>query len=159
MATRKANKHVLNAAKQQIEGRFQLAIEKLEIDIANTRECGDASLLEELELKLDQVYDEYSEWSSKGKTNKKKIGKRVEWTGERPEPQRRTTTASLTMRRAERKEGAKMEFPWCTPGALVCRRGKSEALMVIALAGAKAQVMIDGQLEWLRAKQLRPVGD
>ena len=83
MATRKANKHVLNAAKQQIEGRFQLAIEKLETDIANTRECGDASLLEELELKLDQVYDEYSEWSSKGKTNKKKIGKLSGKSGEK----------------------------------------------------------------------------
>jgi len=176
MSTR-TKKYILKTAKDIVHQKFTDQIEKMhkEMNALNTSEdhldvdgliahsqdaeCSICTKINRLHVDLIAVQDEWNEWSQRAKKNKKKVGKRVEWTNQRDQaPTRTVNSDALDDLRKSRKEKTKSQVgvEWLYEGALVIKRGKTDMMIVTRIRGNSVECLKDGSTQWFRNVALRP---
>tara|TARA_B100000131_G_scaffold295127_1_gene311845 strand:- start:8417 stop:8917 length:501 start_codon:yes stop_codon:yes gene_type:complete len=156
----RTKKYILKAAKDSVNQKFTEQVEKMreQIDELYAAE-GDCAEVDNMLTQLRAVEDEWHEWSLRAKKNKKKVGKRVEWTNQRDQaPMRTVNQDALADLRRARKEKAKAHVgvAWLYEGALVTKRGKSDMMIVTRISGESVECLKDGTTHWFRNVALRP---
>ena len=174
----KTKKHILTAAKDSIAEGFNARIESLYASIeklldskenceglclcleeeANCSVCKEVAALRG---RIIDIQEEWEEWSLRAKKNKKKIGKRVEWTNQREQaPMRTINTDALNDYRRSRKESRRTQvgIEWLYEGALVTRKGQNDMMIVTRVTNESVEVLHQGTTRWFRSLQLRPSG-
>ena len=175
--TVRTKKYILKAAKDSVNQKFTDQLEKLheQIDALRASEghldefgqlahpdengCTICAEVAEMNRKLQDIEDEWQEWTTRAKKNKKKVGKRVEWTNQREQaPMRTVNQDALTDLRKARKEKAKphVGVAWLYEGALVTKRGKPDMMIVTRIQGNSVECLKEGTTEWFRNVALRP---
>jgi hypothetical protein len=161
--TRRHQKHILKAAKSNIEEKFQKQLLDIDDEISALTEEGGITLerLGALQDQRAEIEEAWSEWKLRAKKNKGKIGRRVLWTGERDTLPKKTIKHDVLWDvRAKRKEKnkPKVGVSWLHEGALVTKRGSTEMMIVtrIGLEGETVEVLRNGAIEWHRNVSLRP---
>ena len=178
--TVRTKKYILKAAKDSVNQKFSDQVEKLheQIDELNTTEghldedgycslhggegdavCSICEQVSEMNSKISAVEAEWGEWTQRAKKNKKKVGKRVEWTNTRDQaPARTVNKDALKELRESRREKAKPQVgvAWLHEGALVTKRGKTDMMIVTQIAGNSVEVLMGGSTTWFRNVALRP---
>lgn len=173
----KTKKYILKAAKDSVNQKFTEQVEKLHEQInaiTNTEghldeegqythhpeaECSICNEAVEMRLKLRAVESEWQEWSDRAKKNKKKVGKRVQWTNQRDQaPVRTVDDTALSELRKSRKESRKPQVgvEWLYEGALVTKRGKTDMMIVTRIQGNTVECLKGGTTQWFRNVALRP---
>ena len=122
--------------------------------------AGDHELAVKITDEIHTLQDEKSEATLRAKKNKRKLGKRVEWTSEREHvvgrPQKnREALAEFKANRKQSKKAA-VGIEWLFEGALVVERGKSDMMIVTRIAGNKVECLKGGATNWYRNMKLRP---
>ncbi len=160
MTTRR-NKHVLKAAKDAVAEKFTVKLQELQDqydELIHAEGASDKAY--DVAQQMRDVRDEWDEWKVRSKKNKKKVGKRVEWTNQREQaPMRTINQDALQELRQARRENAKptVGIDWLYEGALVTERGKSEMMIVTRVTpGGKAECLKNGATQWYRGVSLRP---
>jgi len=124
--------------------------------------CEICSECAKIARKIHSIENEWGDWKTRAKRNKKKVGKRVEWLATREQRSHRSRPKknhqALEEFKANRKEHAKstVGIDWLYEGALVTKRGESNMMIVTRIAGSKAECLKDGTTTWFRAVSLRP---
>lgn len=175
--TVRTKKYILKAAKDSVNQKFTDQVEKMheQIDALHTTEghldetgqlnhpyesgCTICAEVAEMNRKLQDIEAEWQEWSARAKKNKKKVGKRVEWTNQREQaPMRTVNRDALRELRKTRKESAKAQvgISWLCEGALVTKRGQTDMMIVTQIAGNTVECLKDGTTQWFRNVALRP---
>jgi len=160
MKTRR-NKHVLKAAKQAVTDKFSIRLAELQ-DQYDTLilEGSTDSSIDDITQQMRAIQEEWSAWKVRSKKNKRKVGKRVEWTNRREQaPMKTINRDALQELRQSRKEQAKpvVGISWLHEGALVTQRGKTEMMIVTRIApGGKVECLKNGTTLWFRGVGLRP---
>ena len=153
----KTNKHVLKAAKDAVNDSFRQQIEAL---YKETADVEDEDRKIALSKQIEALEDQWEEWHQRAKKNKRKVGKRVEWTGQREEVvEKKVDYSALEELRRTRRENQKPKvgISWLFEGALVNRRGRSEMMIVTQVRDNEVEVLHEGQTMWLRSLSVRPV--
>lgn len=153
----KTNKHVLKAAKDAVNDNFRQQIEALYKEVSAI-EDEDRKIA--LSQQISVLEDQWEEWSLRSKKNKKKVGKRVEWTGQREAVvEKKVDYSALQDLRNSRRESQKPKvgISWLFEGALVNRRGRSEMMIVTQVRDNEVEVLHEGSTMWLRSLSVRPV--
>lgn len=160
MATRR-NKHVLKAAKDAVVEKFTVKLDELQAqydELINSD--GDVESIDTIAQQMRDIQDEWHEWKVRSKKNKRKVGKRVEWTNRREQaPMRTIDRSALQELRQARREKAKptVGIDWLYEGALVTERGKSEMMIVTRVSPrGKVECLKNGATQWFRGVALRP---
>ena len=159
MASRR-NKHVIKAAKEAVTEKFSTQLNELQDqydELINTGAPSDA--IDSIAQQIHETNNEWDEWKVRSKKNKRKVGKRVEWTNQREQaPMKTINRDALQELRASRKEQAKPEVgvSWLYEGALVTQRGKTDMMIVTRIAGGKVECLSGGSTQWYRNVSLRP---
>jgi hypothetical protein len=158
----KRQKHILKAAKDNIENKFcnQIASINDEIGLLSESNSQDTeNKIKILKSQRSEIEEEMSEWSLRSRKNKGKLGNRVEWTGERDETPKKTIKHEVLWDvRAKRKEKnkAKVGISWLKEGALVTKRGNDKIMIVTSIHHSNVEVLHDGIVELHRDVSLRP---
>ena len=160
MKTR-SNKHVLKAAKQVVADKFTIRLAELQGRLEEALEEGTSSTdIDDITQKIRAVQDEWNEWRVRSSKNKRKIGKRVEWTNRREQaPMKTIDRDALQDLRQTRKAQSKstVGIDWLHEGALVIERGKSEMMIVTRISPrGKVECLKHGTTTWFRGTALRP---
>ena len=159
MATRR-NKYILKAAKDAVAEKFTVRIDELQEkydELINADD--DIDEIDAIAREISEVHDEWNEWKARSKKNKRKVGKRVEWTNRREQaPMKTIDRDALQELRESRKEKAKphVGVEWLHEGALVTLRGKTNMMIVTRIAGGKVECLDNGTTGWHRNVSLRP---
>ena len=175
--TNRTKKHILKTAKDSVNQKFEAKIEQMheQVSILHTTEghlddnglishssdteCLICTKIHKLNDDLREVQTEWKEWSQRAKKNKKKVGKRVEWTNQRDQaPVRTINNDALDNLRKSRKENTKAQVgvEWLYEGALVTKRGKTDMMIVTRIRGNTVECLKDGTTQWFRNVALRP---
>jgi len=160
--TRRHQKHILKAAKSNIEEKFQKQLLDIDDEIsALTEEDGMRSeeRLEALQAQRAEIEEAWSEWKLRSKKNKGKLSSRIQWTGERDKTLKKTIKHDVLLGvRANRKEKckARVGVSWLYEGALVTKRGSTEMMIVTRIDNNSVEVLHNGTIEWHRNMSLRP---
>lgn len=173
----KTKKHILKAAKDSVNQKYadlieaaHLKLEGLLYDPRHVDEAGNFTCSQDdgceicAEIKriresIAKIQDDWADWAARAKKNKKKVGKRVEWTNQREQaPMRTVDNTALEEFKRARKESAKPQVgaAWLFEGALVTKRGKTEVMIVTRMRGSSAECLKDGTTQWHRSVSLRP---
>ena len=160
MATRK-NKHIIKAAKDAVTEKFSARLAELQEQYDELIDAGIAHSddVDALAQQIHETSTEWNEWKLRSKKNKRKVGKRVEWTNRREQaPMRTIDRDALQELRESRKEKAKphVGVEWLHEGALVTQRGKTDMMIVTRIAGGKVECLKGGTTQWFRNVALRP---
>ena len=168
-------KHILKAAKNYVVEKFDSQLQEIHEQIESIEsdhkdedgilnyhgaaECQICSELDVLKQERTTVEEELSEWRVRSKKNKRKVGKRVEWTNEREQPPTKTINHDVLKKvKASRKENnkAKVGCKWLCEGALVTRKGISTMMIVTQIQGNQVECLHNGTTQWFRNMSLRP---
>ena len=159
--SRRHKKHILKMAKANVEEDFQSRIDLLQEQYDELINAGGSS--DEIDVVAKEICDtnnEWDEWKTRAKKNKRKIGKRVEWRASREQCRSRPKKdyTALEEFKANRKEQAKatVGIDWLYEGALVTQRGKTSMMIVTRVAGQKVECLHEGATRWYRSVGLRP---
>ena len=173
----RTKKYILKAAKDSVHQKFTEQVEKIheQIEALNTSEghldeegqrthpdesgCTICAEVAEMHISLQEIETEWNEWSHRAKKNKKKVGKRVEWTNQRDQaPTRTVNRDALDDLRKSRREKAKplVGVEWLYEGALVTKRGQADMMIVTRIQGNTVECLKDGTTQWFRNVALRP---
>ena len=153
-------KRILQVAKENIENEYSTKFEVLNEMYTRAMDAGDHELATKITDEIHTLQDEKSEATSRAKKNKRKLGKRVEWTSTREHvvgrPQK--NHEALAEFKANRKQSKKaaVGIEWLHEGALVVERGKSDMMIVTRIAGNKVECLKGGTTNWYRNMRLRP---
>jgi hypothetical protein len=153
-------KRILQVAKENIENEYSTKFEVLNEMYDRAMNAGDHELAAKITDEIHTLQDEKSEATLRAKKNKRKLGKRVEWTSEREHvvgrPQKnREALAEFKANRKQSKKAA-VGIEWLFEGALVVERGKSDMMIVTRIAGNKVECLKGGATNWYRNMKLRP---
>jgi hypothetical protein len=160
MAARR-NKHVIKAAKDAVTEKFSARLAELQDRYDELIAAGNAHS-DDVDALVQQIHEtttEWDEWKVRSKKNKRKVGKRVEWTNRREQAPTRTVNQDVLKElRESRREKAKPEVgvSWLYEGALVIQRGKTDMMIVTRIAGGKVECLSSGATKWYRNVSLRP---
>jgi len=157
MSKSKTSKHILKAAKNAVNDKFRQQIEAL---YRETADIEDEDRKIALSKQIEALEDQWEEWHQRAKKNKRKVGKRVEWTGQREAVvEKKIDYSALNDLRKTRRENRKPQvgISWLFEGALVNRRGRSEMMIVTQVRDDQVEVLHEGTTLWLRSLSVRPV--
>ena len=159
MASRR-NKHVIKAAKEAVTEKFSARLAELQDQYDELiNDGGPADAIDAIAQQIHEINTEWDEWKVRSKKNKRKVGKRVEWTNRREQaPMKTIDRDALEELRKTRKENAKphVGVAWLHEGALVTLRGKTDMMIVTRIAGGKVECLNGGTTQWFRNVALRP---
>jgi hypothetical protein len=159
MAPRR-NKYILKAAKDAVTEKFSTQLNDLQDqydELINTGAPIEA--IDAIAQQIHETNNEWDEWKVRSKKNKRKVGKRVQWTNQREQaPMKTINRDALQELRESRKDRAKPEVgvSWLYEGALVTQRGKIDMMIVTRIAGGKVECLNGGTTQWYRNVSLRP---
>ena len=169
-------RYILKAAKDSVKKKYSGELEELTTRIEkventkghldedgkcpNKNTCATCDEVDKLWSKYHEINGEWREWKNRRRENKKKLGKRVEWTDQRElAPARTINRAALREIRAERRKTNKPQvgIAWLHEGALVTKRGSTEMMIVTQLGeDGRVEVLHAGTTGWHRGVSLRP---
>lgn len=167
----KHKKHILNAAKDNISNKYRAQLEAIDEKLSsiyashenithdNQTACGMCLEVDTLRKESDRISEEWYQFGQQGKANKKKLGKRVNWTADRESaPTKKVDHSALQEFRSSRKakNTTQVGVDWLHEGALVTKRGRTEMMIVTQVRDKQVQVLDQGQERWYRNTQLRP---
>ena len=153
-------KRILQVAKENIENEYNAKFEVLNEMYDRAMDADDHELATKITDEIETLQDEKNEATLRAKKNKRKLGKRVQWTSQREHvvgrPQKNHD--ALAEFKANRKEKSKpsVGVEWLFEGALVVERGKSDMMIVTRIAGNKVECLKGGTTNWYRNMRLRP---
>jgi len=160
----KTKKHVLHNAKKKISSElisnYEKSIDELDKLIAKHDENNNNDLLETIadaRTKVEATYQKVSDWQQKPRTKKKKA---ITWSSEyeaSERPQRRVVrTEAYGDFKATSAASNRPVATWLEEGALVCKRGRQHAMIVLSIQRGSSQLLNEGTIEWHRNLSLRP---
>jgi len=172
-------KYILKAAKDSIKLKFDNQLEDLndritelynseghvdEADnltheIEDSEYCTVCKRVDDLKQQTRDIEEEWAEWKGRAKKNKKKVGKRVEWTNQREQaPTKTVNRDALEELRKTRKKNNRpsVGIAWLHEGALVIRRGQADMMIVTQIQGNSVECLKSGATQWFRNVSLRP---
>ena len=173
----KTKKHVLKAAKDAVYQKYVEQIENLydQIDKVYNAEghvdsvqnlshspeedCSICEKVDQMRLQMQQVESDWHEWTIRSKKNKRKIGKRVEWTSDREQTAKRSVNVDALeeLRKSRRSQSmSNVKIAWLHEGALVTPRNNNEMMIVTQIRGNSVEVLHQGTTRWYRNLSLRP---
>ena len=158
---RRHQKHILKAAKDNIEKKYLDKIASIDSELmvllSETYSQDTENKIATLRSQRSEIENEMFDRSLRSKKNKRKVGKQVEWTGERDEALKKTVKNEVLMDvRAKRKEKAKVDISWLKEGVLVTKRGTGNIMIVTRVCLNRVEVLHNGAVEMHRSVSLRP---